>query len=92
MSHKSTPYDAFDEIHNVVLDRISDNMTSLVESGKYVEINTTDTTTNGFYVIMVQSEAYKLQDNTIIDEKIITAGKLVVKTQYLCSMQVDTNW
>ena len=92
MSHKSTPYDAFDEIHNVVLDRISDNMTSLVESGKYGEINTTDTTTNGFYVIMVQSEAYTLQDNTIIDEKIITAGKLVVKTQYLCSMQVDTNW
>ena len=26
MSHKSTPYDAYDEIHQVVLDGISDNM------------------------------------------------------------------
>ena len=41
---------------------------------------------------MLQSEKYTLQDNTTIDGKIITAGKLVVKAQYLCSMQVDTNW
>ena len=92
LSQKSTPYDAFDEIHQVVLDGISDNMASLVESGKYGAINTTDTTTNGFYVIMFTSEAYTLQYNTTIDGQIITAGKLVVKAQYLCSMQVDTNW
>ena len=40
---KSTPYDAFDEIHQVVLDGISDNMASLVEPGNYGAINTTDT-------------------------------------------------
>ena len=45
-----------------------------------------------FYVIMFTSEAYKLQDNTTIDGHIITASELVVKAQYLCSMQVDTNW
>ena len=65
MSHKSTPSDAFDEIHQVVLDGISDNMASLFESGKYGAINTTDTTTNGFYVIMLTSEEYTLQDNII---------------------------
>ena len=27
-----------------------------------------------------------------IDGKIINAGELVVKSKYLCSMQVDTNW
>ena len=37
------------------------------------------------------SEAYTLQDNTIIYGKIITDGGLVVKAQYICSMQVDTN-
>ena len=37
-----------DEIHQVVLDGISDNMESLVESGKYGAINTTDSSTNGF--------------------------------------------
>ena len=47
LSHKSTPSDAFDEIHQVVLDVISDNIASLFESEKYEAINTTDTTKNG---------------------------------------------
>ena len=92
MSQNSTPSDAFDEIHQVVLDGISDNTALLVEPGKHGAINKTDTATNGFYVIMFTSEAYIIQDNTTIDGKIITAGGLVVKAQYLCSMQVDTNW
>ena len=67
-------------------------MASLFESGKYGDINTTDTSANGFYVIMFTSGVYKLQENTTIYVKIITAGELVVKAQYLCSIQVDTNW
>ena len=92
LSQKSTPSDAFDQIHQVVLDGISDNMSSLVESGKYGAINKTDTATNGFYVIMFTSEEYTLQEWKTIYGKIITAEELVVKTKYLCSMQVDTNW
>ena len=41
---------------------------------------------------MFTSGAYTLQENTTIDRKNITAGELVVKAKYLCSMQVDTNW
>ena len=41
---------------------------------------------------MFPSEAYTLQDNTTIYGQIITAGELVVKAQYICSIQVDTNW
>ena len=41
---------------------------------------------------MFTSEAYTLQNNTAIDRKIITAGELVVKAQYICSVQVDTYW
>ena len=67
-------------------------MTSLVESGKYGAINTTDTTTSGFYVIMFKSGSYKIQENTTIDGQIITAGELAVKAQYLCFLQVETNW
>ena len=92
MSHKSTPYDAFDEIHQVVLDGISDNTALLFEPGKYGAISTTDTIAHEFYVIMFTSEAYTLQDNTKIDGKIITAGELVVKSKYICSMQIDNNW
>ena len=43
LSQKSTPSDAFDEIHQVVLNEISDNTASLFESVKYGAINTTDT-------------------------------------------------
>ena len=86
MSQKSTTFDAFDEINQVVLDVIRENVASLVESGKYEAINKIDTTSNGFYVIMFTLEAYTLQDNTTVDGKIITAGELVGKTHYLCSM------
>ena len=92
MSPKSTSSDTFDEIHQVILDVISDNITSLVESGKYGAINTTYTSTNVFYVIMFTSGAYKLQENRTIYGQIITDGELVVKAQYLCSIQIDTNW
>ena len=64
---KSTSSDTFDEIHQVVLDGKCDNMASLVQSGKYGAINTTDISTNGFYVIMFTSGAYTLQENTPID-------------------------
>ena len=67
-------------------------MASLVESGKYGAINTTDTKTNGFYVILLTSEAYTFHENTTVYGKNITAQELVFKAQYICSMQVDTNW
>ena len=92
LSQKSTSSDAFDEMHQVVLCRISDRMVLLVESLQFGAINTTDTETNAFYVIIFTSEEYTLQDNTTIYGKIITAGELVVRSQYLCYMQVDTNW
>ena len=91
MSPKSTPFEAFEEIHQVVLDSISDNMASLVQPGKYGAINKSDTTTNLFYVVMFISEAYRLQNLTAIERQNISAGELVVKAQYLGSMQENTN-
>ena len=67
-------------------------MASLVQSGKYVTINTSDTSTNGYYVINFISEAYMLKNNKTMDRKTITAGESVVKAQYICSMQDSTNW
>ena len=40
LTPKSTPLEEFDEIHKVVLDRISENMASLVQSGMYGASNT----------------------------------------------------
>ena len=71
---ETTSSDTFDEIHQVVIDSISDNMASLVESGKYGAINTTDTSTKRFYVIMFKTGAYTLQENTTIGGQIMIAG------------------
>ena len=61
LSPKLTTFKDFDEIHQVVLDRISDNMDLLSQSGIYGTINTNDTTKNGLYVIKFISEAYMQQ-------------------------------
>ena len=58
---------------------VNDNRALSVESGKYGAIITTYTTTNLFYAIMFTSEAYTLQDTTIIDGQIITSCESVVK-------------
>ena len=47
LSHKATTSEAFEDIHQVVLDGISDNMASMVQSGKYSAMDTTDTSTVG---------------------------------------------
>ena len=49
-------------MHKVVFGGISDNMSALVQSGKYGAINTTDPTKMGYYVVKLSSETYKLQD------------------------------
>ena len=48
---KSTTFEAFYDIHQVVLDIISDDMASLAHSGMYGSINTYDTTANRLYII-----------------------------------------
>ena len=44
LTPKSIPSKAFDEINQVVLDKISENMASLFQSGMYGAINTDDNT------------------------------------------------
>ena len=74
LTPKSTHFGSFDEIHQVVIDRISENMASLVQSVMCGAINTHDTKANGFYVIRFISEAYTLQNNTTIDGQVISDG------------------
>ena len=59
---------------------------------KLGDINTTDTTTMGYYVIKPVSESYTLQEEIMCDGKISSAGELVVKYQYTNCMQDNTKW
>ena len=67
-------------------------MALVVQSGKYGAINTDDTTKNGYYVIKFISEAYTMKNNTTIEGKMISSGELVVREQYIFSLQENTNW
>ena len=58
---KATTSEVFEDIHQAVLDCISDNMDLLVKYGKYGVTNTTYSTTIGYYVLKIVSEAYTLQ-------------------------------
>ena len=55
---------SFEEIHQVLLDGISENMALLVQSGKYGAINTTYTAAMVYCVIKFVLEAYTLQYDT----------------------------
>ena len=81
--NKNTTTEEFDEINQVFLEDINDNMVSMVQSGKYGATNTTNTTKMGYFVIKYVLDAYTLQEVTTYDDKIITAGELIVKAQYL---------
>ena len=61
LSHKATSCEDIDKINKVLLDGISENMVALVETGKYGDINTKNTTTMDYYVINFMSEAYTLK-------------------------------
>ena len=82
-SHKVTTGEAFEEIHQVFLDGIRKNTALFVQYGNYSYMNTTYTTTMGYYVVKFISEAHTLQEYTTCDGKINTSGELVVKVQYL---------
>ena len=90
--YKATTSKAFEYIHQVTLDGISYNIASLVRSGKYGSMNTTDSTKMGYYMNKFDSEAFALQKDTTCDGKISKAGKLVVKAQYMSCMQEKTKW
>ena len=61
LSHKATTSEDFEEINQVVLDDISDNISSLVPYGKYGSTNRIDKPKMGYYMIKFVSEAYTLQ-------------------------------
>ena len=46
----------------------------------------------GYYVIKFLSEAYTLQEDTTYNVQISTSSELVVKAQYIPSMQYKTKW
>ena len=67
-------------------------MASLVQSGKYGAINTTDISTMGYYVITFVSETYNLQYQTTWDGQISSSDELVAKAQYLRCMKEKKKW
>ena len=76
-----------DKINQYVLYDISENMSDLVQTGKYGIINIRDTIKMGYYVNKLVPEPYTLQEKTTCNGKISIAGELAVKVQYVNCMQ-----
>ena len=60
-TNKTTLSEYFDAVHKVVLDGISENISSLVQLVKYGAINAADPTKMLYYVIKYLYEPYTLQ-------------------------------
>ena len=67
-TNKTTTLEEFDAVHKVLLDGIGDNMSELVQNGKYGAIYTKYPTTMGYYVVKFLSEPYTLQDNKTVEK------------------------
>ena len=65
-------------------------MASLVQYGNYGAMNTTDTSTMGYYGVKFVSYTYTLQEDTSCEGQIISAGELVVNANHLSCMQENT--
>ena len=60
-TNKTTPSKDFDRVHKFLFDIIGDNMTSLVHTGKYNDINEVYPTNMGNYMVKYVSYAFTLQ-------------------------------
>ena len=89
---KSTTYEYFDEVNKVVLYDISENMSSLVQNGKYGAVKTVYPTTPGYYVVKCRPEPYMLQGNKTANKRVINACEIIVNTLYFIVMNANKNW
>ena len=92
LTNKNKSSEDFDEVNKVVLDGISANMSSLVQTGKYGAINAADPTKLGYYVVKYVSDTFILQEQIIPDGKVIKAGEMVGRSEYLSIIKDKTNW
>ena len=77
LSRKAKSSEEIDKLYQVLLEDINKNMAALVQTGQCCAINTTDTSTMGYYVIKFMPETYALQEEKHCDGKINTSGELV---------------
>ena len=88
----------FQKINNIwrfwwkKIDGISENVSSLVNNGKYGAVKTADPTTPVYYVVKFISEPYMLQGNKTVNKQIINSCEIIVNAVYLIMMKSKTNW
>ena len=92
ITNKNTPSEEFDALHKIVVNGISENMSSLVHVGKYGAINASDTTTMGYYVIKYLYETYTLQKFQTTDGQVSKSVEILVKAEYLSFMKSKRTW
>ena len=79
VAHKSTTSEASVDIHQVVIDGISNSVALPVQYGKYGTMKTMDSTTMGYCVIKFVPQAYTLQEETNVTGKLVQLVKWLAK-------------
>ena len=67
-------------------------MVFLVQAGKYVTISKTYLTTMGHYSVKFISNTETLKQNNIKYAQVFKADGILIKSVYLISMNINTDW
>eukprot|EP00957_Ditylum_brightwellii_P150255 11442701-Ditylum_brightwellii.AAC.1 len=62
-------------------------MAELVEMNCYGAVNTTDSRTNGFYVVKFKESSHTLQEEVEVNDEIKESGSLVCAVHYMSPAQ-----
>ena len=90
--NSSTPEEELVNIHIIVMDSVTLNISAIVYKYIYGAINIDDPKVEGLYVLQFTSMAYTLQDSIYVKFDTIPEGKLVCYSKYMRPAQDNLRW
>lgn len=89
---KDSDIDLNDEVHELVLEGITERLATRVEAGGYGAVSTDDPEADGYYVLQWDSEPREVEEDVVIDEKEFHKGDKVVDGTYLNRVPLAKRW
>jgi hypothetical protein len=89
---KDSVIDLNDEVHELILQGITERLATRVEAGGYGAVSTDDPEADGYYVLQWDSEPREVEEDVMIDEKEFHKGDKVVDGTYLNRVPLAKRW
>jgi len=81
-----------ENLHNDLLEHIGTNMGLCIKDYSFGAVNTTDSRTEGFYIVRFTSAPYTLQEDEFDSNELLSAGSLVCDAVYYQPARENSSW